>query len=566
MNRGFPLPILLIPFVSALHAVRAEPATITLERAPLAKSAKQESATPVHPGIPGGRPFWNGHARKFLYAPAFDFPTADGATAYRFTALSGADFDNCTFTAETPWSDLGPVWTKLPVGMVELTVEAMKGDEVLKKVGTRRFYKDSPFQGPYRTAVVDYRTSAHRLLEYTFRQPYTQHWLKTGKPDPQLGHYSYPSKVVGAVVEAMAMAIREDLPFKEEARQIADKAVSYLLETSLPADSPYAHFPLTYDLTQVMTPVDSAKAYHRQLMVFYPAEVGLQFLDLYRATQDRTLLKAAQRIADTYVRTQLSSGTWPLRVRISDGKPVGDQPCIPIHIIRFLHELVHTYRLAEYAKPYQTAFDWMMNNPVRTFDWSGQFEDNAIGRKPYQNLSARATALYVVCYLADHYGSDPAMMEITRELLRFSEDQFIVWERPAPTFANGLFDAKPGHGPLDEGSLFDPSTWLTPVVLEQYSFYVPIGTSGAVALEAYLAAWKARGNDLDLAKAISLANNMTYLQLLHGEGGIPTHWSVTYRTPYGWVNNLASQARALLAAADALDGKTIVVVEQRDHK
>lgn len=539
----------------------AQESRIVLNRAKLWDQAKREASTAVHPGAPGQQPFWNGHARKFTYAPSFDFAAVDGATSYRFSAHSGADFETYVFSAEIPWADLGPIWQKLPVGMVDLTVDAIKGEEVLKEAGHRRFYKDSPFRGPHRTPVVDYRQSARRLLEYTFKQPYIQHWLETGKPDPDLGHYSYPSKVIGAVIEAMALAIREDMPFKKDAQTTAQKAAAYLIETSLPADSPYAYFPLTYDLTQTKTPVDAAKKYNGQLMLFYPAEVGLQYLDLYKITKDAILLEAAKRIADTYVRTQLPCGTWPIKVTIDDGKAMGDPLCIPVHIIRFLNALVAKHGMKQYEKPCQAAFDWTMNNPVRTFNWEGQFEDIHQDKPPYENLSARAAALYFAIYLSENYANDPPKMQIVRDLLRFSEDQFMVWERPAPTFQPGLFDLNPGHGELDSGGIYDPSTWMTPVTLEQYNYYVPIGTSGSVTLEAYLSAWKTGGSELDLAKAISFGNNMTYLQQLHGEGGIPTHWTGTHRGCYGWINNLASQARALLAAADALEGKSIIIVD-----
>lgn len=546
-------------FCSAVS--HAEEAPVVLKHVELSKQAKEEAEAPVHPGTPGKKPFWNVASRKFMYSPAFDFPAVEGATTYRFTARSGADFQAYTFTSETPWSDLSPIWSKLPVGMVDLTVEAMKGDAVLKEVGRRKFYHDSPFRGPYRAPVLDYRESARKLLEYTFRQPYVQYWLENDTPDPWMGHYSYASKVIGAVIEAMTLAIREDLPFKKDAQVIAEKAAAYLIKTSTPEGSPYAHLPLTYDLTQVKTPVAAARKKSGEIMMFYPAEVGMQYLDLYKLTGNPALLQAARRIADTYMRTQLPSGTWPVMVDAATGRPGGEAECIPVHIVRFLHELVHAYGLKEYEKCRQAAFDWIMANPVNTFNWSAQFEDGNPFQPPYANMSARAAALYFVIYLEENYPGDPEKMALARELLRFSEDQFIIWERPAPGLRADLFDPKTGRCPQDHWSFTSTPAWITPCVLEQYGFYLPVGTSGAVALEAYLAVWKAGKGVMDLAKAVSLANNMTYLQLLQGDGGIPTQWVSGYRGCYGWVNNLASQARALLMIADALKGVPIVQVE-----
>jgi hypothetical protein len=200
--------LLWITVVAASLTAHAEESAIVLRRKELAERARQEATTPIHPGAPGQQPFWNIHSRKFMYAPAFDFAPVEGATSYRFAARSGTDFQVYAFTADTPSSDLSPIWLKLPVGMVELTVNAMDGKKVIKQAGVRRFYKDSPFKGPYRAPVVSYRQSAATLLEYTFNQPYIQHWRDTGEPDPYFGHYSYPSKIIGAVIEAMTCPSR----------------------------------------------------------------------------------------------------------------------------------------------------------------------------------------------------------------------------------------------------------------------------------------------------------------------------------------------------------------------
>ena len=56
----------------------------------LAEQAAKEYLTPVHPGS-SSQPFWNGFAKKFIYAPAFDFQTVEGAVKYLYkvTAESG---------------------------------------------------------------------------------------------------------------------------------------------------------------------------------------------------------------------------------------------------------------------------------------------------------------------------------------------------------------------------------------------------------------------------------------------------------------------------------------------
>lgn len=105
--------------------------------------AISESLKPVRPGIPGGNPFWNGKARRFIYAPAFDFKPVEGAAYYRFTAI--AEGSELTFVSETPTTTLTPIWDNLPLGEVELRVEALadSGKRIRGKEGVqqRRFMK-----------------------------------------------------------------------------------------------------------------------------------------------------------------------------------------------------------------------------------------------------------------------------------------------------------------------------------------------------------------------------------------------------------------------------------------
>src|SRR5437764_9989228 len=84
--------------------------------------AVKESLIPIRPGIPGKALFWNAHSRRFIYAPAFEFPRVPGAAAYRFTAT--ARDGGHSFEAAEPWSPLSPIWAQLPVGKVSLKVEA----------------------------------------------------------------------------------------------------------------------------------------------------------------------------------------------------------------------------------------------------------------------------------------------------------------------------------------------------------------------------------------------------------------------------------------------------------
>ena len=89
----------------------------------LAEQAAKEYLTPVHPGNTE-RPFWNGFAKKFIYAPAFDFQAVEGATEYLYKVTS--EVGEWNFKAESPQCSLAPIWNEIPQGTnVTLTVEGI---------------------------------------------------------------------------------------------------------------------------------------------------------------------------------------------------------------------------------------------------------------------------------------------------------------------------------------------------------------------------------------------------------------------------------------------------------
>src|SRR5687767_7524902 len=102
---------------------------------------------PIQPGEPGVRPFWNRHALRFIYAPAFEFAPVDGSKSYRFTVHDAGGKDH-TFTADKPWAALSPVWHEIPEGYTRLTVDGVDADgKSIAKCGERAFYRSPGFSG-----------------------------------------------------------------------------------------------------------------------------------------------------------------------------------------------------------------------------------------------------------------------------------------------------------------------------------------------------------------------------------------------------------------------------------
>jgi maltose/maltodextrin transport system substrate-binding protein len=104
--------------------------------------AAEEYLQPIRPGYEGRNPFWNKFATKFIYAPAFDFPAVEGATAYKFTVKPQDEAGTAvwSFTASEPTASLAPIWNEIPPCKVALIVEAVDAEgNVIQTVGERMF-------------------------------------------------------------------------------------------------------------------------------------------------------------------------------------------------------------------------------------------------------------------------------------------------------------------------------------------------------------------------------------------------------------------------------------------
>lgn len=521
----------LLALLCSLSFAQAQPA-----RSPFYEQAVAESLVPIRPGVPGRAPFWNGHARRFIYAPAFDFPQVKGAGAYRFEVETA--HGNFTFEADVPWAPLTPVWKQVPAGIVKVAVVGLdrKGGKPAGASGQRTFYRSAVFNGPYGEPVTGYQDSARRALETIFHQPAMQRWLRDGKPEPSYPLNCYPAKVMGATVLGMTLysKLAADAGERKQALEIARRAADFLVGLSQPANAPLAWFPPTYwDGVKPGThPVHMDR-----LMMHYASDAAFGYLDLYDATGDKKYFEAARHIAATYRARQLPGGTWPLVAEIATGRGIGPNLLVPTWPISLMERLATQYGVTEYLPVAARAFRWIEENPMRRFNWDAQFED-AKPREPYVNMS-REQACDAAVYLLDHRAKDPAAVKQAEELLRFAEDQFVVWENPGP----------------DWKTIFrrDTSAWITPGVLEQYTFYVPIIRSIGIMIGAWHKAYQVTGKPIYEAKAHSLANAITIAQK-HWNGEYPTLLAKTESNI--WLNNTVYAAKAMYELGKTRRGDT----------
>lgn len=500
--------------------------------------ALAESAKPIRPGVPGKAPFWNQYAHQFIYAPAFDYKVVPGASKYKFE-IKSTDGSAQSFEAEHPYSPLSAVWTKVPVGEFTLKVTGVGADgKELGVAGEGKYYRAAWFNGPYRNPVLPYDESARVALDHLLNEDYVQYWFTHKSPDPKYILYRYPSKiwgalVVGAVTQAHLKAgTPEAAKDTELARIIADK----LIEVSYKPGTPLEYIPPTYlGYQDVFKQAPTIKTNaHLTISAF---DAGTAFLDLYDLTHDAKYLQAAERIARTLVKNQLPSGTWYQFTYVETGKPAYEPLAIPTSIVNYFDRLMRSYHVKGLAESRNKALKWLMENPVKTFDWQGQFED-AYARPPYRNQS-REQACDLAIYLLHHKKDDPKNVALAGELIRYSEDQFVIWEKPAP-----VVTVKANKGP---GA--NPKNWITPSTQEQYGFWMPVTRSAAIMMDTYRVAWEETGKPIYRAKAESLANSLTAVQKVH-DGSYPTFFT-KYPMNF-WLNSVVYPAKFMMVLNESL--------------
>ena len=497
----------LLVVVCAVQLSAGENNTHSPLRQKWQQRAIRESLEPIRPGEPGKRPFWTQRSAYFIHVPVFPFESVEGAKVYRFTLRSEANGKSYVFEADAPWKPLTPVWKNLPVGFAHLRVEGLnqKGG-VVGLCGERTIYRGAPFAGPYHTNPPHtYRESARIALRHIFDQ-YAK-WRESDQHHPS----RYPSKMLGALIEGMVRYARicKHGPRAKQALQMARNAAQCLLRISMPPGSPLEYLPPTYHLrADGSKPDGMGNTPH--IMMCYPVTVADSYLALHEATKDARYLQAARRIAETYRKTQLPSGSWPLTAATATGRPTCKNLLVPTGVIDFLHRLEKDHGIVEFKPVREAAFRYLMERVVKTFNLEGQFEDGG-GKAPYTNHSY-SPASRIARLLLKHHRDDPKMVELALMLVRFAEDQFVVWEQG------------PTRHPFPERQKHFHKNATTPYAMEQYMCYRPVSTSAMGMAATFREVYEATGDRYYLAKARSLANTLVLLQS-QSRGHYPTWWN-----------------------------------------
>lgn len=497
-----------------------------MTRKELARLAFEECCsekTTTRYGVKRGNPFWNVESSMFMYVPAFHFPSVRCVNRYRYDAKDERGKIH-SFEAEDSCALLTPVWRDLPEGVVQLTVTALSPDgREIALVGARTFFKLASFPECTPPAVCSYRECAEKAYRFAMQESFVQHWLKYAKPDPSYDLNTYPSKMISALVSAMLSYARISPKDKEDALTVARNAADYLISITPRGDHPLAGIPPTYSLDfcpdpekyGVITPNwRAAEAHLGTNMMIYPARSGKMYLDMEAATGEKKYLDEAVRIGMHYLNTVLENGSWYLVRSEKTGEPVSPNYISPLDsVIPFMTALYKRTNDERFKALADRACEYAVNTQLATYNWEGQFEDSPLSTN-YVNLT-HFGATKLAIHFAENYAHDPDKIELAKELMRFCEDQFVIWNRPYPW----------PHASNDGGEPYDTSVWHTPCALEQYGWYVPIDDSAASISLGFLSLYKAGCGEIYLAKARALMDQITVMQRENGQ--IPTHWMNT---------------------------------------
>jgi len=500
----------------------------------LTKQAAQEYLVPIRQGGVDGNPYWNTYSKRFLFAPAFDFAVVEGAKEYLYTVTSEEDSSKqWSFKASTPNECLAPVWNDIEVGRVILKVEGIDASgNVLGIAGERSFMRNFPFNPPYSKCTRSYGEAARLCLVGIHRQPYVQAWLTQDEPDMSYFLYTYPSKIVSGLIRIETLLAKEMPQYKDEAIAIAEKCAKFLVSISQDETGVFPYFPPTY-----YGGIAASGEAHNQgkAMFMEPIYFGEALLDLYDVTGNEQYLEKAHKLSETYVKAQREDGSLPVKVDFSTGEPVNNVSALLEKILSYWRRLERNYSVTDCHDSRILAEKWMKENPEKTFNWNGQFEDwTVVGVKPYQNFTGCTCAPYASYLLTQDTVTEEDIL-LSTDIVNMIEDQLVNWDFPV--------DKELGF-----------KTMMTPCCFEQFNDDRGIDSSADILINAWLNIYNHTGDKLMFAKAQAMADGVLQCQN-YFNGIIPTtmEWWFNEGNNVVWLNCTYNSILTMMRMQEELD-------------
>jgi hypothetical protein len=335
--------------------------------------------------------------------------------------------------------------------------------------------------------------------------------FKQKKDKYDLGKYPSKFAAEGVVLGMTLYARLQPKPAEAgQALEMARNAARALIAASSDKDAALPYFPPTY--------------LNSKIMMVYPAHAGWCYLDLFDLTQEKEFLDAAIRIGETYKKCQLPNGTWPLKMQVDTGEAKTTVELIPTdytenNLLGFIERLVTRHGQKQLQPTLDSCVKYLRKVPIDNFKPIGMFEDV----KPDSGNLSGNTAAAMAVYLFAH-AKDDKEIQTAEDLVRLEEDLFIFWK--------------------------NANRGLSPAGYEQYACYKPVCCSASFYMDACMAAYRATGKKLYLAKAITMAN--AHVKIIRdSKGCIPTWW-IPGKDDAGWPNCPATSAVSLARFASEI--------------
>ncbi len=469
---------------------------------------------------------WNAYSVQFIDPPAFQLLALPDARTYRAEVRCGGG--SWTVEATAPRLDLSSVWSRVPAKKFTLTLRWLDKDGRVLAEETSVRVKAPDFAG-FREAPADWVAAADKTVAYLarvaesgrapYREPGVPVWIWSAAspcPEPTReslgpgfdipayreyfayrarlwpeGHgESYPGCIVPAIITVMLAHAASGRPQAGEALRLARVAGDWTLAHRLPDSGPLPLFPFsTIAKGQYFGGLEA-----HNVIPLRASWIGLSLVKLYEATGERKYLDYAAHIARVTARFQAADGSFPYRVDPRDGR-VTEAFCTGGIQFSLLVDALAPHGAAgpDLLMASERAIQWMIAYPARTNNWQGGYEDIAESR-PYRNLTHWEAQL-LIWYLCRHADRDPAYLPLAKSLLRFVEDQFVLF------------------GPESEAH---PVPVKGPLVFEQYVCWWPMEGHTGYYIRSLLALHKATGDPTYLEKARAAGNAICAQQFADG--------------------------------------------------
>ena len=480
------------------------------------------------------------HARRCIDPPCLDLTPVPAASDYEvLIAPMDGVWSVSRLRGSRPRIDLQPIWRELPLGPLQVTVRAWNSDGRLVGLGPLAILRRSPDWDGRQDAALDYRATGCGVIEYLVRHApeasdhpgmpgYLWHAAaavagRRVAHDFQFPALSYPSLIdlfVTGAASGCGDELGEDLLAR--ARSLAD----FLLDHPAVTDGPLAGAPRSTMDQQ------GGGGMHEpdRITLVRLGWTGCAMLRLAEATGDARYATYGERLGQMLLDTQQADGSWPYRVRLSDGAVLEPYTAAVSIALLLLERLDAGVPNGPYAAAIDRGLEWVIANPVRTGLWQQMYEDVPT-LEPYENLEQWAALETAMLLIRRRH---PNALSLARTLVRYVEDQFVLFG--------------------DEAVLSTPYLPFTPCVLEQYRCYWPMDFHTANYARAVLALHEATGEPEWAWKAIAAANTIVHCRQPDGRlSTLVPDQRFGVAPPFSdWFNCMAHAADVLLRLGPTL--------------